>query len=63
MTGDLGMPAPAEMVDRAVGDMAALGESLLAAIETAERVDDRTRTNLLDEIHDGLEGHLWMLKA
>jgi DNA-binding ferritin-like protein len=32
-------------------------------IEEAEGVEDRTTTNLLDEVKDGLEAHLWMLKT
>jgi starvation-inducible DNA-binding protein len=60
---DSELPSPSTMVTRTVGDMEAIGKSLKASIETAEGEDDRTTTNLLDEIHDGLEGHLWMLKA
>jgi starvation-inducible DNA-binding protein len=57
------LPKPATMVARVVGDVESLTQKLLASITTAEEADDRTTANLLDEIHDGLEGHLWMLKA
>jgi DNA-binding ferritin-like protein len=32
-------------------------------IGEAEEADDRTTVNLLDELNDGFEAHLWMLKA
>ena len=57
------VPAPAKMVTRTVADFEALTKSLMAAIELAEKAGDRTTVNLLDGIHDGLEAHLWMLKA
>jgi starvation-inducible DNA-binding protein len=57
------LPAPAKMVDRTVTDIHALNKHLFKAIEASEAVDDRTTVNLLDEIHDGLEAHLWMLAA
>jgi starvation-inducible DNA-binding protein len=60
---DSELPSPSTMVARTVQDVETLKDKILASIETAEGVDDRTTTNLLDEIHDGLEGHLWMLKA
>lgn len=51
------------MVKRTIDDLGALVKELGAGIETAEGVGDRTTTNLLDGIKDGLEGHLWMLKS
>jgi starvation-inducible DNA-binding protein len=57
------LPAPAKMVNRTIDDIKALSKGLLSAIEVAEGADDRTTINLLDEIHDGLQGHLWMLAA
>jgi starvation-inducible DNA-binding protein len=57
------LPKPATMIARVVGDVEFLTQKLLASITTAEEADDRTTVNLLDEIHDSLEGHLWMLKA
>jgi len=60
---DAELPASGVMVSRTVDDVKALSKSLMAAIEVAEKADDRTTVNMLDEIHDGLEGHLWMLEA
>jgi len=40
-----------------------LTDTLQDVIEEAESVEDRTTTNLLDDVKDGLEAHLWMLKA
>lgn len=57
------LPAPAKMVERTVADIGALNTTLLEAIEMGEEAGDRTTVNLLDEIHDGLEAHLWMLAA
>lgn len=57
------LPAPVKMVTRTVRDVEALSKSLLAAIDTAEDADDRTTVNLLDGVHDGLQAHLWMLRA
>lgn len=60
---DPAMPAPAEMVARTIEDIETLTGSLQAVIDKAEGAGDRTTTNLLDDIKDGLEAHLWMLKA
>lgn len=60
---DADLPASAAMVDGIIGDIGALNASLMAAVETAEAEADRTTVNMLDDIHDGLEAHLWMLKA
>ncbi len=57
------LPASGAMVTRTVKDIETLNAKLLAAIEAAEAAADRTTVNLLDGIHDGLEGHLWMLAA
>jgi len=51
------------MVERTIEDIGALVDKLQAGIEEAEDAVDRTTANLLDEIKDGLEAHLWMLKA
>ncbi len=51
------------MVKRTVVDIEALVGKLQAGIEEAEGDVDRTTANLLDGIKDGLEAHLWMLKA
>jgi len=60
---DAELPAAGVMVTRTVDDIKALSNHLQAAIEAAEKADDRTTVNLLDGIHDGLEAHLWMLEA
>jgi starvation-inducible DNA-binding protein len=57
------LPAASAMVKRTVADIETLNAALMDAINTAEAGDDRTTVNLLDGIHDGLEGHLWMLKS
>lgn len=57
------MAEPAVMVSRTVKDIKSLNQSLQATIELAEEAADRTTANLLDETKDGLEAHLWMLKA
>ena len=51
------------MVKRTIKDIGALVEKLQAGIEAAEEGVDRTTANLLDGVKDGLEAHLWMLKA
>lgn len=63
LSEDVEIPAKKEMVVRIVKDVKSLNKTLLAAIKVAEASGDRTTTNLLDDIHDGLEAHLWMLKA
>jgi starvation-inducible DNA-binding protein len=51
------------MVKRTIKDIEVLAQKLQAGIEAAEEGVDRTTANLLDGIKDGLEAHLWMLKA
>lgn len=60
---DVDLPAAGEMVSRTVKDIGAINDQLLKAISVAEKAEDRTTTNLLDDVHDGLEAHLWMLKS
>jgi len=57
------MADPSVMVSRTVEDIKTLNQSLQATIEMAEGAEDRTTANLLDDTKDGLEAHLWMLKA
>jgi starvation-inducible DNA-binding protein len=57
------MPIADQMVSLVIKDIETLNDRLLAAIDVAEDAEDRTTVNMLDEIHDGLEGHLWMLKS
>ena len=56
-------PQPDVMVKRTVKDMKEIIGKLQSAIEMSEKAVDRTTTNLLDGIKDGLEAHLWMLKS
>jgi len=60
---DAELPAPELMVSRTVNDISTIAGTLQSIIEEAEETADRTTVNLLDDIKDGLEGHLWMLKS
>ena len=60
---DAELPAGSVMVSRTIADIDVLTEKLAGAIEAAEKAEDRTTTNLLDETKDSLEAHLWMYKA
>ena len=51
------------MVKRTMKDIETLNKHMQAIIEKAEEVEDRTTANLLDDTKDGLEAHLWMLRA
>ena len=52
-----------EMVNRVIADLIALRTSIDEIIGSAEDSGDRTTANILDEIRDGLEADLWMLKT
>ena len=56
-------PAGDVMVDNLVKDITLLNGKIQDYIDGAESDEDRTTANMLDEIKDGLEAHLWMLKA
>ena len=56
-------PHPDKMVKRIVDEIELIIGKLQSAIEESEESIDRTTTNLLDGIKDGLEGHLWMLRS
>ena len=56
-------PEPDVMVKRTVGDMEEIIGKLQSTIKVSEDAMDRTTTNLLDGVKDGLEGHLWMLRS
>ncbi len=60
---DPNIPDGEAMVAALVSDMTALTKSLQSALEEAEDAEDRTTVNMLDEVKDGLEAHIWMLKA
>jgi starvation-inducible DNA-binding protein len=57
------LPQAAEMVNRIIADLLAIRNSIDETIGLAEGADDRTTVNILDEIRDGLEADLWMLKT
>ena len=57
------LPEAREMVNRTIADLLAIRDSIDGTIEAAEGSDDRTTVNILDEIRDGLEADLWMLKT
>lgn len=56
------IPEGKEMVNRIIADLKALRGSIDGVIENAEDTGDRTTANILDNIRDGLEADLWMLK-
>ena len=60
---DEGIPAAPKMVDAIMADLQALHAAAMKVIETAEAADDRGTANLLDEVNDGIEMDIWMLKA
>ncbi len=57
------IPEAVEMVNRLIADLLALRTSIDDTIGAAEEEGDRTTANILDEIRDGLEADLWMLKS
>jgi starvation-inducible DNA-binding protein len=60
---DESIPAAPKMVDAIMADLEALHSSAMKVIEAAEAADDRGTANLLDEVNDGIEMDIWMLKA
>jgi starvation-inducible DNA-binding protein len=52
-----------EMVNRVIADLKTLRGSIDEIIVAAEDSGDRTTANILDEVRDGLEADLWMLKT
>ncbi|MFW5947747.1 MAG: Dps family protein [Gemmatimonadota bacterium] len=60
---DESIPAGPKMVDAILADLEALHAAAATVIEAAEADDDRGTANLLDEISDGIEMDVWMLKA
>lgn len=56
------IPEGNEMVNRIIGDLEAIRKSIDGVIENAEESGDRTTANILDDVRDGLEADLWMLK-
>ncbi len=60
---DPDLPAPDVMVENLIKDIEGINKDLQSTIQDAEKAEDRTTVNLLDETKDGLEAHLWMLRA
>ncbi|MFW5652806.1 MAG: Dps family protein [Planctomycetota bacterium] len=52
-----------EMVRIVVSDLVAHRDQMREVIDLAEPTNDRTTVNLLDEMHDAIEKHVWMLRA
>lgn len=60
---DQELPEPPEMVARIEADLRAIHAAAGKVIEEAEDAGDRGTANLLDELRDGLEKDVWMLKV
>jgi starvation-inducible DNA-binding protein len=56
-------PAADAMVDAVVADLEALHGFTGGVIEAAESAGDRGTANLLDDLRDGMEKDVWMLRA
>lgn len=56
------IPEGKEMVNRIIVDLKTIRGSIDGIIENAEESGDRTTANILDDVRDGLEADLWMLK-
>lgn len=56
-------PKATEMVKILVADLTAERERIGKVEDQADEAGDRTTVNLLDEMHDSLAKHLWMLGA
>lgn len=63
LSEDPSLPAAEDMVRNLVSDLQTLSAEIVDMIADAEEANDRTTFNLLDGIHDGFEGHMWMLKS
>lgn len=57
------VPSAVEMVDAIMADIEELHGRAGEVIETAEDADDRGTANLLDDLRDGMEKNLWMLRS
>jgi starvation-inducible DNA-binding protein len=57
------IPAADAMVDAVVEDLRALHARAGKVLELAEEAGDRGTANMLDDIRDGMEKDLWMLRA
>jgi starvation-inducible DNA-binding protein len=57
------IPAADAMVDAVLEDFRALHARAGKVLELAEEAGDRGTANMLDDIRDGMEKDLWMLRA
>lgn len=57
------VPSAPEMVDAVLADLDTLHERAGAVLELAEEAGDRGTANLLDDLRDGMEKELWMLRS
>jgi starvation-inducible DNA-binding protein len=57
------IPTADAMVDAVVEDLRALHARSGKVLELAEEAGDRGTANMLDDIRDGMEKDLWMLRA
>ncbi len=60
---DESIPAAPAMVDAVLADLTTLHENAGQLLATAEENDDRGTANLLDDLRDGMEKDLWMLRT
>jgi starvation-inducible DNA-binding protein len=60
---ETGWPDAKTMVERTIADMKAINERIIATIRAAEEADDRSTTDLLDDISDEVEKSIWMFQA
>lgn len=60
---DEDIPTATAMVDAIMADIEELHGRAGGVIETAEEVEDRGTANLLDDLRDGMEKNLWMLRS
>jgi len=60
---DESIPSAYDMVDRIIADLESLHRSSGDVVTAAEDVGDRGTANLLDDLRDGMEKDLWMLRS
>lgn len=60
---DESIPAAPAMVDAVLADLQALHDHAGEVVERAEETGDRGTANLMDDLRDGMEKDLWMLRT
>lgn len=60
---DESIPTAYDMVDRIIADLESLHGYSGSVVEAAEDAGDRGTANLLDDLRDGMEKDLWMLRS